>query len=56
MGNVLKLTSIWFWLEKNMSKFNKKFVKNFDKNFDKGYILQIDVEYPTRWISSKCSQ
>ena len=31
-----------------MSKFNKKFVKNFDKNIDKGYILQIDVEYPTR--------
>ena len=31
-----------------MSKFNKKFVKNFDKNIDKEYILQIDVEYPTR--------
>ena len=31
-----------------MSKFNKKFVKNYDKNTDKGYILQIDVEYPTR--------
>ena len=31
-----------------MSKFNKKFVKTFDKNIDKGYILQIDVEYPTR--------
>ena len=31
-----------------MSKFNKNFVKNYDKNIDKGYILQIDVEYPTR--------
>ena len=30
-----------------MSKFNEEFIKNYDEDSDKGYILKVDVKYPT---------
>ena len=33
-----------------MSKFHEKFIKNYDKNSDEGYILEVDVEYPKKYI------
>ena len=34
-------------MEKNMLKFNEDFIKNYDEDSDKGYILEVDVKYPT---------
>ena len=34
---------------KDISGINKLFVKNYDKkNSDKGYILEVDVDYPSK--------
>ena len=34
----------------NISRINEKFVKNYDqKNSDKGYILEVDVDYPSKF-------
>ena len=33
---------------KDLSKFNESFIKSHSKNSDKGYILEVDVEYPTK--------
>ena len=30
-----------------MLKFNEDFIKNYDEDSDKGYILEVDVKYPT---------
>ena len=29
-------------------KINEKFVKSYNKNSDKGYILEVDVDYPSK--------
>ena len=29
-------------------EINEKFVKSYNKNSDKGYILEVDVDYPTK--------
>ena len=31
-------------------KFDEDFVKNYDENSNKGYILEVDVEYPKKFI------
>ena len=32
----------------DISGINKKFVKSYDKNSSKGYILEVDVNYPSK--------
>ena len=32
----------------DISRINKKFVKSYDKNSSKGYILEVDVDYPSK--------
>ena len=32
----------------DISGINKKFIKSYDKNSDKGYILEVDVDYPSK--------
>ena len=33
----------------DISKIDKKFVKSYDKkNIDKGYVLEVDVDYPSK--------
>ena len=34
------------WVEE-LSAFDEHFIKNYDENSDKGYILEVDIEYPT---------
>ena len=34
------------WVEE-LSEFDEHFIKNYNENSDNGYILEIDVEYPT---------
>ena len=34
------------WVEE-LSEFDERFIKNYNENNDKGYILEVDVEYPT---------
>ena len=31
-----------------ISRINKKFIKSYNKNSDKGYILEVDVDYPSK--------
>ena len=35
------------WIN-DISVINKKFVKSYDKNSSKGYILEVDVDYPSK--------
>ena len=35
------------WVD-DISGINKKFVKSYDKNSDKGYILEGDLDYPSK--------
>ena len=37
------------WLE-DLSKIDKDLIKNYDKDSDKGNILEVDVEYPKKFI------
>ena len=44
------------WVKK-LSKFNKRssaedFIKNYDENSNKEYILEVDVEYPKKFVQS----
>ena len=32
----------------NISEINEKFIKSYNKNSDKGYILEVDVDYPSK--------
>ena len=32
----------------DISEINEKFIKNYDKNSDKGYILEVDVDDPSK--------
>ena len=32
----------------DISEINKKFIKSYGKNSDKGYILEVDVDYPSK--------
>ena len=39
------------WIEKDdISKFDEKFIKSYDQNSDKGYILEVDVKYPEKFV------
>ena len=35
------------WVE-DLCKIDEDFIKNYNKNSDKGYILEVDVEYPSK--------
>ena len=37
------------WLD-NLLMFTEEFIKNYDENGDKGYILEVDVEYPQKYV------
>ena len=39
------------WVEE-LSEFDERFIKNYDENSNKGYILEVDVEYPKKFIQS----
>ena len=32
----------------DISRINKKFIKSYYKNSDKGYILEVEVDYPSK--------
>ena len=32
----------------DISEINEEFIKNYDENNAKGYILEVDVKYPTK--------
>ena len=32
----------------DISEINEKSIKSYDKNSDKGYILEVDVDYPSK--------
>ena len=34
------------WVEE-LSEFDERFIKNYNENHEKGYVLEVDVEYPT---------
>ena len=33
---------------KDISEINEKFIMSYNKNRDKGYILEVDVDYPSK--------
>ena len=43
-----KLPMSGFRWVNDISGINKKFVKSYDKNSSKGYILEVDVDYPSK--------
>ena len=43
-----KLPVSGFKWKKNMSNFTEEFIKNYDEDSDKGYILEVDLKYPTK--------
>ena len=45
-----KLPVNGFKWKKNISKFNKDFIKNYDENSNKGYITEVDIEYPKKFL------
>ena len=45
MGNVSKIACRWFYMEKNILKFNEGFIKIYDEDSDKGYILEVNSSY-----------
>ena len=48
MRNVSKITKNNVkWVE-DTSRINEEFIKNYNENSNKGYILEIDVKYPTK--------
>ena len=46
MGNVSKIDSWQFLMEKNISDFDEKFTKSFDENSDKVHIPKVDAKHP----------
>ena len=39
------------WVEKSkLSKTNERFIKSYNENNDKEYILEVDVEYPKKYL------
>ena len=34
------------WVEE-LSEFDERFMKNYNENHEKGYVLEVEVEYPT---------
>ena len=39
------------WMEKgDILKFNEDFIKNYDENSDKGYIIEVDVKHPEKFV------
>ena len=45
-----KLPVNGFKWKKYISKFNKDFIKNYDENSNKGYITEVDIEYPKKFL------
>ena len=37
------------WVE-DLSQFNENFIKNYDENSYKGCILEVDLEYPKKYL------
>ena len=37
------------WVE-DLSQFDESFIKNYDENSNKGYFIEVDVEYPKKFI------
>ena len=37
------------WVEE-LSEFDERFIKNYNENSDKGYFLEVDVEYPKKFV------
>ena len=46
-----KLLVSGFKLVKELSKFDEHFIKDYDENSNKGYFLEVDVEYPKKFVS-----
>ena len=39
------------WIEKDdISKFDEEFIKNYDENGNKGNILEVNVEFPEKFV------
>ena len=38
------------WVE-DTSRINEEFIKNYNENSNKGYILEVDVKYPKKFMS-----
>ena len=43
-----KLPVDGFEWRKDLLRFDEKFIHNYDKDSDNGYILEVDVYYPTK--------
>ena len=48
MGNVKKIACKGFKWINDVSEIDEKFIKKYDEDSDKGYILEVDVKYPTK--------
>ena len=51
MGNVSKITSKWFLMEKYILKFDENFIKSCNEDANIKYILEADVVYPKRFCN-----
>ena len=47
-----KLSVNGFKWVKNLSEFEADFITNYDENSYKGYFLEVDVEYPKKYLLS----
>ena len=49
MGNVSKINSNWFWMDRrNNNSYKVSSDKGSDEENDKGYIVKVDNKYPKR--------
>ena len=39
-----------FKWEDDLSRFNERFIKSYNENSNKGHFLEVDVEYPKKYL------